>query len=107
VVADDATIARLRALLGGPRDGALLRMSLASALLAAKQHAEAIVELRCALDFDAEYSAAWKQLGRALAESGDTAAAAAAYERGIDAAQRRGDKQAGREMEVFLRRLQR
>jgi hypothetical protein len=86
-------IARLRAQLGGPRDGALLRFSLGTAL-------------REAIAFDAGYSAAWKALGQALDKSGDSAAAIAAYERGIGIAHQRGDVQVEKEMTVFLRRLQ-
>ena len=102
----DAVIARLRAMCGGPRDGALLRVSLANALLAAGDRPAAIEELRRATEFDADYSAAWKLLGKALAESGDAAGAIDGYQRGIAAASKRGDKQAEKEMAVFLRRLQ-
>ncbi|MFC4820174.1 tetratricopeptide repeat protein [Dokdonella ginsengisoli] len=98
-------IARLRAQIGGPRDGALLRFSLGQALLGNGDAAGAAVALREAVAFDAEYSAAWKLLGRALADSGAPVAAAAAFERGIDVAQRRGDVQAAKEMGVFLKRL--
>ena len=98
-------IACLRAMCGGSRDGALLRVSLANALLAAGERAGAIRELRQALEFDSEYSAAWKLLGKTLAESGDAAAATDAYQHGIAAAISRGDKQAGKEMRVFLKRL--
>jgi hypothetical protein len=62
--------------------------------------------LREAIAFDPHYSAAWKLLGRALAEGGDPAAAADACERGIAVARERGDEQAAKEMGVFLRRLQ-
>lgn len=103
---DDAFIARLRAQLGGPRDGALLRFSLGNALLGHGDAKGAAVALREAIGFDATYSAAWKLLGRALADSGDHAGAIAAYEQGIDVAQARGDVQAAKEMRVFLRRLQ-
>jgi len=97
----------LRRLRGTPRDGVLLRMTLANALLAENDAPSAIAELRKALEFDADYSAAWKLLGRTLAENGDAAAAISAYRSGIAAAQRRGDKQAEKEMTVFLRRLER
>ena len=92
---------------GGPRDGALLRVSLANALLGQNDAQAAIVELREALRFDPEYSAAWKLLGRALADCDDAPAAIDAYRSGIAAAIRRGDKQAEKEMTVFLRRLTR
>lgn len=99
-------VASLRALCGSPRDGALLRVALANALVAEDGNIEAIAELRRALEFDPDYSAAWKQLGKLLAESGDATAAIVAFQCGIAAAQKRGDKQAEREMTVFLRRLQ-
>jgi Tfp pilus assembly protein PilF len=99
-------IARLRTQLGGPRDGALLRFSLGNALLGQGDAAGAAVALREAIAFDPHYSAAWKLLGRALAEGGDPAAAADAFERGIAVARERGDEQAAKEMGVFLRRLQ-
>ena len=102
----DATLTTLRRLCGGLRDGALLRVSLANALLAQDDKIEAIVELRQALNFDPDYSAAWKLLGKTLAECGDGPGAIDAYRNGIAAANRRGDKQAEKEMTVFLRRLE-
>lgn len=95
----------LRAQLDGPRDGALLRFSLGAALLDAGELAEAITQLRAALDFNAGYSAAWKLLGKALLAGGDAPAAVAAWQRGIAAAQASGGVQAAREMQVFVRRL--
>jgi len=98
-------IANLRAQCDGPRDGALLRFSLGQALLGEGDLSAAIAEFRRALGFDPQYSAAWKLLGKACHAHGDTAAAADAWTRGIAAAQARGDKQAEKEMQVFLRRL--
>ena len=103
---NDDAVERLRHLCGGPRDGALLRMSLANALIASGQAQAAVTELRQALTFDPDYSAAWKVLGNTLATSSDSSGARDAFECGIDAATRRGDKQAVKEMQVFLRRLQ-
>ena len=96
----------LRAQLGGPRDGALLRYSLGIALLEAGDAAEAMAHLRKALDFDAGYSAAWKQLGQACLRAGDAPAAADTWRHGIAAAEARGDMQAAKEMRVFLKRLE-
>lgn len=95
----------LRAQCGGPRDGALLRLTLGNALLVAGDAAAAAGEMRQALAFDPGYSAAWKGLGKASLAAGDLVGAADAWRRGIDAAQQRGDKQAEKEMTVFLRRL--
>jgi Tfp pilus assembly protein PilF len=99
-------VSRLQRLCGGPRDGALLRLTLANALLAQGDATAATTQLRRALAFDPDYSSAWKLLGKTLVESEDTAAAADAYRAGIAAAARRGDKQAEKEMQVFLRRLE-
>jgi len=96
---------RLLKLVGTPRDGALLRFSLGSEYLKAGDPASAVPHLREAVARDPAYSAAWKLLGRALAEGGDLEAALAAYERGIAVAEGRGDRQAAKEMTVFARRL--
>ena len=98
-------IANLEKLLGGPRDGALLRYSLGNEWLKAGDPAQAVEHFRAAVERDPKYSAAWKLLGRALAESGDEQAALAAYQQGITAAQARGDIQAAKEMAVFAKRL--
>lgn len=100
-----ALIANLEQLLGGPRDNALLRFSLGSEYLKAGDVDRAVTHLREAVTRDPGYSAAWKLLGRALAESGDRSAALRVYEEGIRVAETKGDKQAAREMQVFVRRL--
>ncbi len=99
-------IAGLRRQCDGPRDGALLRFSLGNALLADGDAPAAIDELRRAVAFDPTYSAAWKLLGKACLDAGQTRAAADAWRSGIAAAAQRGDKQAEKEMGVFLRRLE-
>ena len=96
-------IAGLRAQGGGPRDGALLRFSLGSALLAQGQAGDAAEELRHALKFDPQYSAAWRLLGKACLAMDDPTGAAEAWRQGIAAASQRGDKQAEKEMTVFQR----
>jgi Tfp pilus assembly protein PilF len=101
-----AKISSLTALKDGPRDGALLRVSLANAYLSEEQLALAASELRAALRFDPDYSLAWKLLGATLAQSRQNAEAIHAYRNGIAAAIKRGDKQAEKEMGVFLRRLE-
>lgn len=97
---------RFEAMLAGGKDGALLRFGLGSEYLRAGDAPRAATHLRVALSFDPGYSAAWKLLGKAL-EGVDREAAADAWRRGIDAAQGHGDKQAVREMQVFLKRLER
>jgi predicted Zn-dependent protease len=100
-------VERFEALLAAGKDNALLRFSLGMEYLKAGDAPRAADHLRAAIAHDAGYSAAWKLLGKALTESGDREGAMAAYTSGIAAAERRGDKQAAKEMAVFLRRLQR
>ena len=100
-------IQRFEQMLADGKDGALLRFGLGSQYLKSGDNTRAVEHLRAALAQDPDYSAAWKLLGRALAEAGQREAAMAAYRDGIAAAGRKGDKQAAREMEVFLRRLAR
>jgi Flp pilus assembly protein TadD len=99
-------IAGLRAQCGGPRDGALLRFSLGNALLGEGRASEAASEFRRATGFDPSYSAAWKLLGKACLAADDRDGAAAAWRQGVAVARARGDKQAEKEMTVFLRRLE-
>ena len=98
-------IESLEKLLGGPRDGALLRFSLGNEYLKAGDPAKGAACFKEAVDRDALYSAAWKALGKALAEAGDHLGALAAYEQGISVAEGKGDIQAAREMTVFARRI--
>lgn len=100
-------IAALRAQCGGPRDGALLRYSLGSALLDEGDAVTACEELQRAVEFDPRYSAAWKSLGKACLARRDQEGAAAAWRQGIAVASARGDQQAAKEMTVFLKRLAR
>lgn len=98
-------IENFEALLERGNDNALVRYTLGSLHLQKGAPALAVPHLRKALEHDPQYSAAWKALGRALAEAGDGAGAEQAFSRGIEVAEGRGDKQAVREMQVFLKRL--
>ena len=95
----------LEKLIGGPRDGALLRYSLGLEYLKSGDAGRAIPQLREAVSRDPLYSAAWKTLGKALEQTNARAEALEAFRRGIEAAAKRGDKQAEKEMTVFARRL--
>jgi len=99
-------IPNLLKLVGTPRDGALLRFSLGSEYLKDADFEPAIAHLGAAVEKDPGYSAAWKLLGRALSESGRNGEALAAFRKGIEVAQSKGDRQAAKEMAVFARRLE-
>ena len=94
---------RFEALLAAGKDNALLRFGLGMQYLNSGEAARAAGHLRVAVTHDPDYSAAWKLLGRALAEQGAKDEAREAYRL---AAAERGDKQAAKEMTVFLRRLE-
>ena len=99
-------IANLLKLVGTPRDGALLRFSLGSEYLKCADLDAAVAHLTAAVAKDPGYSAAWKLLGSALARTGRDEEALATYRKGIEVAEKRGDKQAAKEMAVFARRLE-
>ena len=98
-------IANLEKLLGGPRDGALLRYSLGNECLKAGAPDKAVTYLRTAVSLDPQYSAAWKLLGKALTTAGEADAAKDAFTEGMRVAEAKGDVQAAKEMAVFARRL--
>src|SRR5918911_2102012 len=81
-------ISSLEKLLGTARDGALLRYSLGLEYSKTGDAARAAQYLRDAVERDPLYSAAWKALGRALADAGRREDALSAYSNGIEAARR-------------------
>jgi Tfp pilus assembly protein PilF len=97
---------RLENLLARGEDNATLRFALGSEYLKQDRPDLAIGHLSVAVTLDPSYSAAWKLLGKAQAQAGLLQEAKETYEHGISVARQRGDEQAAREMQVFLRRLQ-
>jgi tetratricopeptide (TPR) repeat protein len=101
-----STLENFEKLLAAGRDNALLRYSLGNEYLKLERWDTAAEHFARAVEHDPNYSAAWKLYGRALAETGRNAEALAAYRRGIEVAEARGDKQAAKEMGVFARRIE-
>jgi len=97
--------APLEKLLAAGKDSALLRFGLGNAYLSSGDPARACEHLRQAVRMNPDYSAAWKLFGKALAAAGSDADALSAYRQGIAAAERSGDKQAMKEMQVYARRV--
>ena len=100
-----STIDTFLNLLEKGNDSELLRYSLGNEYLKSKEFENAIVHLEKAIEFNPNYSAAWKLYAKALAESKQIETAIEAYEKGITIAEKNGDKQAVKEMQVFLKRL--
>ena len=98
-------IDRLENMLNSGRDDAMLRFGLGSALFNKKDYEQAIVHLQKCIEHDADYSAAYKLLGKALFSTGKLDQASKVFEQGKAIAERRGDKQSLREMEVFEKKI--
>lgn len=99
--------AKLEDLINQGRDSAEARLAAGQARLKGGDLELAIDHLNKALEFNPGYTMAWQSLGRALSDSGDREAARAAWQQGIEAARRNGDKQAEKVMRVWLKRLER
>ncbi len=97
---------RLEAMLADGGDSAALRFALAAGYLKQDEPELAIEHAKVAVSLDPDYSAAWRLLGQAQVAAGQVEAAAESFERGIAVARQRGDRQVEKEMQVFLRRLQ-
>jgi Tfp pilus assembly protein PilF len=97
----------LEKMLAKGMDNALLRFGLGKGYLDSGDHQKAVEHLQRCVEFDPKYSAAWKLLGKAWLAAGDTAQARATWEQGLVAAAAHGDKQAEKEMTVFLKKLNR
>jgi len=100
-------ISSLEKMIAAGRDSAMLRLSLARLLAQSEQWGAAAQHLESAVEQDPLYTAAWKELGRVRKQLGEHAGAASAWRKGIEVAQANGDKQAEKEMTVFLRRVER
>lgn len=95
----------LERMLAAGRDGALLRMSLALAYHRRDDPHTASMHATKALEFDADFTAAHRLQGLLALELGDAAQAEAAFAKGLEVAQRRGELQLVKELTVRLRRL--
>ncbi len=99
-------IAEFKEVLDLDPDDPVVRFGLAGAYLEAGRAEEAAFEYREAIRLKPDYSAAYRGLGRSLERAGRLDEAKAAYTKGRDVAAQTGDLQTGKEMEVFLRRLE-
>lgn len=99
-------IENLQAMLARGQDSAVLRYTLGMHYLKCGDAVQAVSHLQAAVRQDPDYSAAWKIYGKALAAADDLAGARQAYTQGIAIAGKKGDMQAVREMQVFLRRVE-
>lgn len=97
----------LEKMLAKGMDNALLRFGLGKGYLDAGDLPRAVEHFQRCVQFDTQYSAAWKLLGQALYKQGFNDEARAAWTHGLQATKEKGDKQAEKEITVFLNRLDR
>ena len=88
-------------------DNAGLRFALATRYYTDGQTDKAEQHARAAVELDRGYSAGWRLLGQILVAAGLDDEARATFRQGIEVAEAKGDRQVAKEMQVFLRRLER
>jgi uncharacterized protein HemY len=87
-------------------ENVVVRYSLGREYLKAKRYSEAERELREALRLKPDYSAAYRELGKSLVGLERPDEAREIFTKGAAIACEKGDLQTQREIEVFLRRLE-
>ncbi len=80
--------------------------SLGNELFKEKRYLEAREYLSRAIQNKPDYSVAYRVLGRTLYELGEDAEARGVFDEGREVAERNGDLQTVKEIDVFVRRLQ-
>lgn len=98
-------IGNLEKMLYSGEDNAMLRFGLGNAYFQQHDYHSAITHLQQAVKHDPGYSAAWKLLGKSLIQCNENSKAKVALQNGLQAAEKKGDIQAVKEMNVFLNRL--
>ncbi|HEY4682109.1 MAG TPA: tetratricopeptide repeat protein [Candidatus Acidoferrales bacterium] len=104
---EKSRIEQFKELLALDPDDPLVHYGLGSEYLKTKEYAEAVACFRRVLELKPDYSAAYRELGKALEGTGETQAAAEMYRKGKEVAGQKGDIQTIKEMDVFLRRIER
>jgi Flp pilus assembly protein TadD len=99
-------IESLKEIVAADPTDALARFMLGQALVQAHRGGEAVEHLREAVRLDPDHTASCRWLGQALEQAGDLEEAAAAYRAGLAASERTRDLQTGKEIRVFLNRLE-
>ncbi len=95
-----------RKLLDRDPENPMVLYSLGTELFKEGNHSEAREYLGRAVENKPDYSVAYRTLGRALFELGEDEEAARVFERGREVAQGNGDLQTVKEIDVFVRRLE-
>lgn len=95
-----------RELLKRDPDNPMILYSLGNELFKEGEYAEARDHLKRAVENKPDYSVAYRTLGRAHFELGENAEARRVFADGREVAERNGDLQTVKEIDVFVRRLE-
>jgi uncharacterized protein HemY len=87
-----------------PKDE-LLHYTLGRAYAQERRWSEAVDAFRKTISLKADYTTAYRELGRALEQSGQLTDALAIYKEGLSVAEKTGDLQVKKELNVFIQRL--
>jgi predicted Zn-dependent protease len=87
-------------------DNPMILYSIGNELFKEKKYSEAEEYLRRAVQNKPDYSVAYRTLGRTLYELCEDAEARRIFAEGREVAQKNGDLQTAKEIDVFLRRLE-
>ena len=87
------------------RDSYESRLAAGQARLKLGQFEKAIEHLARATEHQPAQTMAWQELGKACERTGDFSRAKTAWQTGLAAAQKNGDKQAEKVLSVWLKRL--
>jgi Flp pilus assembly protein TadD len=87
-------------------DDTVALYGLGDAYLADNQFQNAIDTFQKIIRLKPDYTAAYRELGKALAKAGKNEEARDIYRKGIEISQKTGEGQTGKEMKVFLNRLE-
>ena len=106
-MAADSRADMFRKLLERDPENPMVLYSLGNELFKEGRYAEATEYLSRAVRNKPDYSVAYRVLGRAHSELGEDAEARQVFDKGRQVAEENGDLQTVKEIDVFLRRLER
>ncbi|HWP48314.1 MAG TPA: tetratricopeptide repeat protein [Candidatus Limnocylindrales bacterium] len=98
-------IAQLQELLKTDPNDDFLYYGLGLEYLKAERYQEAVEAFKTVIKLKPDYSAAYRELGKALTKVGQLEEAKKVYQEGMMVAEKKGDLQTKKEMRVFLNRL--
>lgn len=104
-MAEPSKLDQLRELAALEPDDPVVHFGLGREYLRVGEAENAARAFRRVVELKPDYSAAYRELGKALEKTGQTDEAISIYQKGKEVAQQKGDLQTVKEIEVFLRRL--